>query len=89
MTVSLGISLGGESDERGAAGLARMASFMTWQVGALVVAILSAAFTRMASGRGAERIKVAGYLPLAMSVFIVGALVAMIAFRVLVRPAFG
>jgi hypothetical protein len=88
MAVSVAISLGGETDERGAAGLARMASFMTWQVGALVVAIVSAAFTRIASGRGAERIKVPGYLPLAMSVFIVGVLVAMIAFRVLVRPAF-
>jgi hypothetical protein len=88
MLVSLGISLGGESDERGSAGLARMASFMTWQVGALVVAIVSAVFTRIAAGRGAERIKVPGYLPLVMSVFIVGTLVAMIAFRVLVRPAF-
>jgi len=31
---------------------------------------------------------VAGYLPLAASVFIVGAVIVMIAFRVLVRPAF-
>jgi hypothetical protein len=87
--ISLVVSLGGESDGRGsAAGLARMATFMTWQVRALVVAIAAALFTRVASGRGAERIKLAGYLPLAMSVFMVGVLVAMIAFRVLVRPAF-
>jgi hypothetical protein len=65
-----------------------MASFMTWQMFAFLVAIASAAFTRVASGRGAERIKLAGYLPLTLSVFIVGALVAMIAFRVLVQPAF-
>ena len=88
VVVSLAISLGGDSDDRGSAGLARMASFMTWQVGAFAVAIVAAAFTRVASGRGAERIKLAGYLPLVVSVFIVGALVAMIAFRVLVQPAF-
>lgn len=88
MIVSLGVSLDGASDERGSAGLARIASFMTWQVGAFVVAIVSAAYTRVASARGTERIKLAGYLPLVMSVFVVGALVAMIAFRVLVQPAF-
>ena len=38
--------------------------------------------------RGVGGIKLAGYLPLAASVFIVGALVVMIAFRVLVQPAF-
>jgi hypothetical protein len=88
MIVSLSVSLGGESDDRGSGGLARMASFMSWQVGAFVVAIVSAAFTRVASGRGAAGIKLAGYLPLVMSVFIVGALVVIIAFRVLVQPAF-
>ena len=68
--------------------LNRVASFLTWQGAALVVAAASAAVTRLAAERGVERIKLAGYLPLAASVFIVGALVVMIAFRVLVQPAF-
>jgi hypothetical protein len=88
MVVSLDVSLGGERADQGFAQLDRMASFMTWQVRAFVVAIVSAAVTRVASRRGAERIKLPGYLPLVTSAFTLGALVAMIAFRVLVQPAF-
>jgi len=86
MVVSLATSLGGEAGDQH--GLARMASFLTWQGYALVVAIAGAALTRVAAARGVEKIKLAGYAPLAASLFIVGAVVLMIAFRVLVEPAF-
>ena len=85
VTLSLGAAADGDGLTRG---LNRIASFLTWQGAALVVAAASAAVTRLAAERGVERIKLAGYLPLAASVFIVGALVVMIAFRVLVQPAF-
>jgi hypothetical protein len=87
--VSLALSLGAEAEGDGfTRGLNRITAFLTWQAVALVVAVAAAAIARAASERGVERIKLAGYLPLAASVFIVGALVAMIAFRVLVLPAF-
>jgi hypothetical protein len=89
MATSLVLSLGAEAEGDGfTRGLNRIVSFLTWQACAFVVAVIAAALTRAAAARGVERIKLAGYLPLAVSVFIVGALVLMIAFRVLVRPAF-
>lgn len=89
MVVSLALSLGAEAEGDGfTRGLNRIASFLTWQAFAFVVAVIAAALTHAAAARGVERIKVAGYLPLAASVFIVGALVVLIAFRVLVQPAF-
>jgi hypothetical protein len=89
MVVSLVLSVGAEAEGDGfTRGLNRIASFLTWQAAAFVVAIVAAALTYAAAQRGVERIKLAGYFPLAASVFIVGALVAMIAFRVLVLPAF-
>jgi hypothetical protein len=86
--VSLAASFGGEPGDAAHTGLARIASFLTWQVCALVVAIAGAALTRVAATRGVEKIKLAGYAPLVTSLFIVGAVVLMIAFRVLVQPAF-
>ena len=88
MLVSLASSLGGGPDDGVDRGLARMASFLTWQMYALVVAIAGAALTRAAVARSIEKIKLAGYAPLAVSLFVVGAVVLMIAFRVLVQPAF-
>jgi hypothetical protein len=88
MLVSLVSSLGGGSDDGGEHGLERMATFLTWQMYALVVAIAGAALARVAVARGVDRIKVPGYAPLAVSLFVVGAVVLMIAFRVLVQPAF-
>ena len=69
-------------------GLNRMSSFMTWQGAALVVAMATALVTRLAAARGAQNIKLAGYFPLAASVFVLAALVALVAFQVLVRPVF-
>jgi hypothetical protein len=69
-------------------GLNRLASFMTWQISAFVVAIAAAFVTRTAAARGVERIKLVGYAPLAASLFLVASLVAIIAFRVYVEPHF-
>ena len=89
MTLSLALSLGAETEGDGfTRGINRIASFLTWQAAALVVAAIGAGLTRAAVSRGVGGIKLAGYLPLVASVFIVGALVVMIAFRVLVQPAF-
>jgi hypothetical protein len=71
-----------------ARGLSRLASFMSWQTGAFVVAIAGAVVTRYAAQRGVERIKLVGYVPLAASLFLVASLVAIIAFRVYVQPHF-
>lgn len=69
-------------------GLARTAVFLTWQVLAFAVAMLGAFTTRLAAARGAERVKAFGYVPLALSVFLVGSFVALVAFRVWVLPLF-
>lgn len=71
-----------------ASGLSRLASFMSWQIGAFVVAVVAAFVTRHAAQRGVDRIKLAGYVPLAASLFLVASLVAIIAFRVYVEPHF-
>jgi hypothetical protein len=69
-------------------GLARTAVFLTWQVAAFVVAMLGAVATRFAVGRGVERVKAFGYVPLALSVFLVASFVALVAFRIWVVPLF-
>ena len=68
-------------------GLARTAVFLTWQVLAFAVAMLGAFTTRLAVARGAERVKAFGYVPLALSVFLVGSFIAIMAYRVFVVPA--
>ena len=88
MLVSLTSSLGGEPGDAAQPALARMVSFLIWQLGALGVAIAGTAVTRAAAARGVVTVKLAGYAPLAASLFILGAVVLMIAFRVLVQPAF-
>ncbi len=68
------------------AALSQLASFMTWQGAAFVVAAVAAALTRSAAERRVEGIKLVGYLPLAVSLFVLGSLVAIIAYRVYVEP---
>src|SRR5688572_2549115 len=68
--------------------LARVAVFLTWQVIAFIVAILGALTTRYAVARGVERVKALGYVPLALSVFLVASFIALMAFRVWVAPLF-
>ena len=69
-------------------GLGRVAVFLTWQVIAFVVAILGAVAARYAVARGVERVKALGYVPLALSVFLVASFIALMAFRVWVAPLF-
>jgi hypothetical protein len=69
-------------------GLARIAVFLTWQVMAFVVAIMGAFTARYAVARGVERVKALGYVPLALSVFLVVSFIALLAFRVWVAPLF-
>jgi hypothetical protein len=78
-----------EAEEGAQGGLARVAVFLTWQVIAFVVAAVAALTTRYAASRGAERIKLVGYLPLAMSVFLVVSFIALVGFQVYVAPLFG
>jgi hypothetical protein len=68
--------------------LARVVAFLTWQVIAFVVAALGAVATRYALARGAERVKLVGYVPLAISVFLVAAFIALIGVRFYVVPLF-
>jgi hypothetical protein len=69
-------------------GPARIAAFLTWQLIAFVVAAGAALATRLATVRGVERIKVIGYGPLALSVFLVASFIALMAFQVFVMPLF-
>lgn len=67
--------------------LLRVATFLTWQGAALVAAIVVAFVANRAAARGVEKVKLAGYAPLAFSVFIVGAFIAIVAYRLFVVPA--
>jgi hypothetical protein len=77
-----------EADEAAQSALARVAVFLTWQVIAFVVAMLGAFTTRFAVARGVERVKAFGYVPLALSVFLVVSFIALMAFRIWVAPLF-
>jgi hypothetical protein len=67
-------------------GLARVTAFLTWQLIAFVVAALAAFAARHAIARGVARVKIVGYLPLALSVFLVGSFIAIMAVRFYVVP---
>jgi hypothetical protein len=69
-------------------GVARIAVFLTWQVIAFAVAILAALTARYAVARGVVRVKTLGYVPLAISVFLVASFIALTAFRIWVAPLF-
>jgi len=69
-----------------AGNLSRVAAFLTWQALALGVAVIGAFATRLAVQRGAERVKLFGYGPLALSVFLVASFIAIVAYRVFVVP---
>jgi hypothetical protein len=77
-----------EAEDGAQGGLARVAVFLTWQVLAFVIAAVAALTTRYAVSRGAERIKLVGYVPLAMSVFLVVSFIALVGFQVYVAPLF-
>lgn len=69
------------SDGGPQSGLARVAAFLTWQVIAFVVASLGAFATRYAVSLGVARVKLVGYVPLALSVFLVASFIAIMAVR--------
>jgi hypothetical protein len=65
-----------------------LAAFLTWQVLALVAAAAGALTTRFAIERGVAGIKLLGYLPLGISVFVVVSFIAIVGYRVFVVPLF-
>jgi hypothetical protein len=67
-------------------GLNRIAAFLSWQGAALVVAMILEWVTRRAVERGIQKVKLAGYLPLAASVFLVASFILIVAYRVFVTP---
>jgi hypothetical protein len=77
-----------EIDGGATSDLNRVVTFLTWQTAAFVVAALGALATRFALQRGAVGVKLVGYLPLAMSVFLVASFVALVALRFFVMPLF-
>jgi hypothetical protein len=77
-----------ETDGTPQGGLARVAVFLTWQVIAFVVAMIGAFTARYAVARGVERVKAVGYVPLALSVFLVVAFIALMGFRLFILPFF-
>jgi hypothetical protein len=68
-------------------GLNRLAAFMTWQGVAFAPAVVCAFLTYRAGDEAGRDGKLIGYGPLAVSVLLIGLLIAIIAFRVLVQPA--
>jgi len=76
---------GGESDDF-ASVLSRVVAFLTWQVVAFAVAAAGALGTRQAVARATPNVKLIGYAPLAISVFVVAAFIAIVAVRFLLVP---
>jgi hypothetical protein len=68
--------------------IARVAEFLTWQAVAFVAASIGAFTARYAAARGVERVKLIGYVPLALSVFLVASFIALIGFQFYVAPLF-
>jgi len=66
--------------------LTRIASFLTWQLAALVVAAISGLFTQRAVARGTEGVRLFGYGPFAISVFVLIAFIGIVGYRVWLQP---
>lgn len=66
--------------------LNRIATFLTWQGIALIAAVVLALVTQRAVARGVDKVKFAGYVPLALSTFVVVAFIAIVAYRLFVVP---
>ena len=69
-------------------GLNRVVSFLTWQAAAFIVAMIGAFAARYAAQRGVEGVTLFGYVPLALSVFLVASFIALMGFRFLIAPLF-
>ncbi|MEO8467462.1 MAG: hypothetical protein ABI640_19230 [Gammaproteobacteria bacterium] len=66
--------------------LTRIATFLTWQLSALVVAAISGFFTQRAVARGTEGLRLFGYAPLALSAFVLIAFIGIVGYRVWLQP---
>jgi hypothetical protein len=77
---------GGESDDELASELNRVVGFLTWQVVAFAVAAAGTLATRHAVARGNPDVKLVGYAPLAISVFVIASFVLIMAVRFYVVP---
>lgn len=77
-----------EADDSGTGALGRIAAFLTWQAIAFIIAVVGAVAARFALERGATGVKLMGYVPLALSVFLVASFIALTAFRFYVAPIF-
>jgi len=77
------------ADDGFAGGLNRIVVFLTWQGIALVVAAVGALAARYAAERGVANVKLLGYGPLAVSVFLVGSFIAIMAYRFYAAPLLG
>ncbi len=84
-----GLGLAESQGSEFAHNLNRLVSFLTWHGSALVVAAISAFVTRQALARGVEKVRLVGFVPLGVSVFLVVSLIAIVAYRVLIVPSFG
>ena len=76
----------GPGDDDFARRLSRVASFLTWQLGAFVVAAISAFVTQRGVARGIEGLRLPGYGPFAVSLFVIVAFVGVVAYRVWLAP---
>jgi hypothetical protein len=76
------------ADEGETSDLSRVVAFLTWQTAAFIVAGAGALVTRLALQRGVAGIKTLGYLPLALSVFLVASFIALVGFRLFIAPLF-
>jgi hypothetical protein len=66
--------------------LTRLASFLTWQLGALVVAAISAFFAQRAAARGTEGVRLPGYAPFALSLFVLVSFIGIVGYRLWLKP---
>lgn len=78
-----------DTEDDASGGLGRIVAFLTWQALAFAVGVGGALATRVAVARGIEKIKLVGYVPLAVSVFLLASFIAMVAFRFYIVPMFG
>ncbi len=66
--------------------LDRIASFLTWQLAALVVAAVSAFVAYRAVAHGIEGVRLPGYGPFALSLFVIVSFIGIVAYRVWLQP---
>ena len=66
--------------------LSRLASFLTWQLAALIVGAISAFFTQRAVARGSEAFRLPGYGPFALSLFVIVVYIGITAYSMWLQP---